>query len=163
MARGLLALLVALASLTGCAARATLPYAPAVQPAGVTLSAAYAVSSDRLRIEIDTDGRRLEQAGILAADGAEIPAQTIEHFPAAPYGGSSPVGVGIGIGGGSWGGRGGVGVGTGVSVGIPVGGGGGGGNTVAWFPLAQAGPPPWRLRVKVAGVEPAVIVVGDAP
>jgi hypothetical protein len=37
------------------------------------------------------------------------------------------------------------------------------GNTLAYFPLDQAGPVPWRLRVKVAEIEPVVIVVGGTP
>jgi hypothetical protein len=147
-----------LVALAGCA-RATLPYTPAQQPAGATLSAAYLVVGDRLRIEIDTDGRRLEEAVILRPDGTAVQPQAIEPAPASPTG--YPAGVGIGIGGGSFGG--GVGVGTGVSVGFPIGSGSGGrleGTTLAWFPLAQAGSAPWRIHVKVAGAGPAVIVVG---
>lgn len=149
--------------LAGCSgATSTLPYRPEQQPGGAQLAAGYSVAGDRLRIEVDTDGRRLEEATILRADGAAINPQTIEHAPLVATG--SPVGVGLGIGGGTFGGRSGVGVGTGVSVGIPVGGGGSRveGVTVVWFPLDQAGPAPWRLRVRVAGVAPAVIVVGSA-
>jgi hypothetical protein len=153
-------LATALLFLVGCAGHA-LPYKPEQQPAGARVSAGYILVGDQLRIEIDTDGHRLEEAKILRADGSELHPHTIEHAAIGPT--SSPVGVGIGIGGGRWGGHGGVGVGTGVTVGIPVGGGRVAGHTVAYFPLAQAGPAPWRLRVKLVGIEPTLIVVGVVP
>ena len=156
MTRWLVAAMVL--SLTGCAAT-TLPYTPAQQPSGARVSVAYQLLLDRLRIEIDTGGRRVEEAKILKADGAELRALAIDRAPVTT---GSPVGLGIGIGGASFGSRGGVGVGTGVSVGVPVGGSGSDiqGNTFAWFPLAEAGPAPWRLYVKLAGIEPTVILVG---
>jgi hypothetical protein len=142
---------------TGCA-NATLPYQPTQQPEGAHISVAYQLTGDRLRVEIDTDGRRLEEARVLKVDGSEVRADAIDNPPVVSTG--SPVGVGIGVGGASFG-RGG-GVGTGVSVGIPVGGGSTAlqGNTVAWFPLAQVGPAPWRVYVKLLGVAPTVILVG---
>jgi len=146
-----------LLSLTGCAAT-TLPYTPAQQPSGARVSAAYQLLADRLRIEIDTGGRRVEEAKILKANGAELRALAIDTAPPVTTG--SPVGLGIGIGGGTFGTRGGIGVGTGVSVGMPVGGSDIQGNTFAWFPLTEAGPAPWRLYVKLAGIEPTVILVG---
>lgn len=157
MIRFLVAVIVL--SLTGCAAT-TLPYTPAQQPSGARVSAGYQLVADRLRIEVDTGGRRVEEAKILKANGAELRALAIDTAPPVTTG--SPVGVGIGIGGGSFGSRGGVGVGTGVSVGVPVGGSGSDipGNTFAWFPLTEAGPAPWRLYVKLAGIEPTVILVG---
>lgn len=153
-------LIVALITLAGCAS-ASLPYQPDPQPAGARISAGYQLAGDRLRIEVDTEGRRLEEAKILTATGAEIPAMAIDNPPTVVSPGS-PVGVGIGVGGGSFGGRSGVGVGTGLSVGIPVGGSSTSveGNTFAWFPLAQAGPAPWRVYVKLAGLSPTVILVG---
>ena len=156
MTRWLVAAMVL--SLTGCAAT-TLPYTPAQQPSGARVSAAYQLLADRLRIEIDTGGRRVEEAKILKVNGAELRALAIDTAPPVT---GSPVGLGIGIGGASFGSRGGVGVGTGVSVGVPVGGSGSDiqGNTFAWFPLAEAGPAPWRLYVKLAGIEPTVILVG---
>jgi hypothetical protein len=158
--RDRLSLVVGLLILLGGCASGGLPYQPEQQPAGARISAAYQVIGERLRVEIDTDGRRLEEARILRVDGGEVGAEAIDNAPLAPSG--SPVGVGIGIGGGSFGGRSGVGVGTGVSVGIPVGGGGSTvqGTTFAWFPLAQAGPAPWRVYVKVFGVAPTLILVG---
>jgi hypothetical protein len=143
--------------LAGCATT-TLPYTPAQQPSGAKVSAAYQLVGDQLRVELATEGRRVEEAKIVKPDGTEVRPRAIDSGPPAPTG--SPVGLGIGIGGGSFGGRGGVGVGTGVSVGVPVGGSTVEGNTFAWFPIAQAGPAPWQIHVKMAGVEPTVIVVG---
>jgi hypothetical protein len=144
--------------LAGCAT-ATLPYTPAQQPSGAKVSAAYQLVGDQLRVELATEGRRVEEAKILKSDGSEVRARAIDSGPPAPTG--SPVGLGIGIGGGTFGTRGGVGVGTGVSVGVPVGGGSTvEGNTFAWFPIAEAGSAPWQVYVKMAGVEPTVILVG---
>jgi hypothetical protein len=152
--------ITALVAFSGCGT--TLPYTPEQQPPGAKISAAYRIVGDRLGVEIDTDGRRLEEVRILRPDGSALHAQTIEH---APIGYSSPVSVGIGVGGVSGGGGSGVGVGTGVGVGFPVGGGSSRvqGNTFAFFPLDQIGPAPWRLLVKLEGTGPAVIVVGGTP
>ncbi|MGH7311595.1 MAG: hypothetical protein ACREJV_00350, partial [Candidatus Rokuibacteriota bacterium] len=123
----------------------------------------YQIVGDRLKIELDTDGYPLEEAKILRPDGSELHPQTIEHtaYASGGYGGSG-VSIGVGLGGGSWGRRGGVG--GGVGVGIPVGGSSrGDGPTFAYFPLDQVGPAPWRLRVKLAGIEPTVIVLGPMP
>jgi hypothetical protein len=154
-----LTLVIGLTTLAGCAST-SLPYQPDSQPAGARISAAYQLTGDRLRIEIDTEGRRLEEAKILRAGGAEVRALAIDNPPVVSSG--PPVGVGIGVGGGSFGGRSGVGVGTGVSVGIPVGGSTSSveGHTFAWFALDQAGPAPWSVYVKLVGLAPAVIVVG---
>jgi hypothetical protein len=148
--------LAALLVLAGCA-RATLPYTPAQQPPGARISAAYQVVGDRLRIEIDTDRKRLEQAWIMKADGTSVAPQSVDNPPVVT--GPSPS-IGVGVGGGTWGGGGGVG--TGVSIGIPVGSGPSRieGNTVVWFPLAAAGPAPWPVYVKLAGIPPATILVG---
>ncbi len=156
-ARSLIA--VALAALAGCA-HATLPYTPDQQPPGARISAAFQTVGDRLRVEIDTDGQRLEQAWIMKPDGTSVAALAVENPPMAVGPGSS---VGIGVGGGTWGGRGGVG--TGVSVGIPVGSPSSriAGNTIVTFPLSQAGPGPWPVYVKLAGIPPATIVVGGPP
>ena len=145
--------------LAGCAS-ASLPYTPAQQPSGARVSAAYQVLADRLRIELDTGGRRVEEAKIIRPDGVEVRALALDLAPAVSSG--PPVGFGIGVGGGSFGTRGGVGVGTGVSVGVPVGGPSpdAGGNTFAWFPLTEAGSAPWNLYVTLAGAEPVVFPVG---
>jgi hypothetical protein len=143
--------------LGGCA-RATLPYTPEQQPLGARVSAAYRIVGDRLGIEIDTDGRLLEQAWILKADGASVPPHAVD---AAPVATTPPPTVGVGVGGsGTTGGR--VGVGGGLGLSFPIGGGSSRsqGNSFAWFPLERAGPAPWRVYVKVAGVEPTTIVVG---
>ncbi len=153
MTRRLTTVLVALA-LAGCAAQ-TLRYTPDQQPSGSPISADYRQLEDRLRVEIDTGGYRLEEAQILRADGVAVPARTIEH-PGYRGGGS---GLGLGLGVGSIGRSGGVGIGTGVGVGTTLGPGRAEGNTFADFPLAEAGPAPWRLRVKVVGVTPVVIVL----
>jgi hypothetical protein len=154
--RGRAWIVVAVLVLGGCAG-ATLPYTPEQQPRGARVSAAYRVVQDRLGIEIDTDGRRLEQAWIMKADGASVPPQAVD---AAPVVTGPPPTIGVGVGGGTFGG--GVGVGTGVGVGFPIGTGSSRteGNTTAWFPLAAAGPAPWRVYVKLAGIEPTTIVVG---
>jgi hypothetical protein len=139
-----------------------LPYKPAVQPPGATVSAAFTIVSDRLRVEIDGRGRRVERAQIVKPDGTLLEAQTIEYTPAAG-GGGSPVSIGFGIGSfGSMGG--GVGTGVGVSTGGVVGGGGSSsevGSSIASFPLGQAGPSPWNVRVKLQGTDPADILVGE--
>jgi hypothetical protein len=145
-------------SLLGCAST-TLPYKPDVQPKGATITAGYQILADRLRIEIDTDHRRLEDIWIAKGDGTAVRAQTIDNAPTVV---GPPPSVSVGVGGGSWGGRGGIGVGTGVGVGIPVGSGPARieGPTFASFPLDQVGPPPWRVHLKLAGVEPTSILVG---
>ena len=151
----LLALLIAL---TGCS-RATLPYKPVTQPSGASLSADYVLLADRLRVEVDTDGYRLEDAEITRPDNVSIRPRTIEQPPPTAAGGS---GVGIGIGGGTFGGGrgGGVGIGTGVGVSIPMGSDTRvAGNTVLYFRLDQIGQAPWRLTVRVAGATPADIVL----
>jgi len=145
---------------TGCAGT-TLPYAPERQPSGANVSAAYRIVGDRLRIEIDTDHRQLEEATIVKPDGTTLQAQTIEITPRVLAG--SPVDFGLGVGSGSFGQA--SGVGATVGIGFPIGGGTTvtGGNTVVLFPAAEAGPPPWRLQVKLASIEPVTIVVGEAP
>jgi hypothetical protein len=134
-----------------------LPYKPEVPVTGAAISAAYTIVSDRLRVEIDTGGRRLERVQIVKSDGPILEAQTIEY--SAPSGSvGSPLSIGIGIG--RFGG--GVGTGVGVSTGGVVGGGGSsaGANTIASFPLDQAGQRPWRVRIKLEGMEPADVLVG---
>lgn len=150
---------VALIVLAGCAG-AALPYRPEPQPPGARVSAAYQIVGDRIRIEIDTGGRLLEQVWIMKPDGTGLAPQTVETPPVVTRPGPS---VSIGIGAGSWGHHGGVG--TGVGVGIPVGGGSSraAGNTIAWFPLDTAGPPPWNLYVKLAGIVPTTFLVGGPP
>ena len=156
--RARVAALLLAVTLGACASTSSsLPYQPAVQPAGATVSAAYTIVADRLRVEIDGSGRRLERAQIVRPDGGVLEAQTIEYT--APRGGGSPIGIGFGIG--SFGGLGGgVSTGVGVSTGTTVGG-GGSATAIASFPLAQAGPRPWRVRVKLEGVEPADILMGE--
>jgi len=152
-------IVIGLVFLAGCS-QATLPYKPEEQPKGAKVSAAYQMLADRLKVEIDTDHRRLEDIFIVRADGTAVRAQTIENAPIVTGPGTT---VGIGIGSASIG-RGG-GIGTGVGVGVPVGEGPSRieGHTFATFPLAQVGPPPWRLHLKLAGVAPTTILIGGAP
>ena len=153
-----LALAVVALSFVGCASHA-LPYKPDVQPKGATISAGYQILADRLRVELDTDHRRLEDIWIAKPDGTAVRAQTIDNAPTVV---GPPPSVSGGVGGGAGGGRSGIGVGTGVGVGIPVGSGTPRieGPTFASFPLEQVGPPPWRVHVKLAGVEPTTILIG---
>jgi hypothetical protein len=155
------AMLLLAIGLGACASSSpTLPYRPAAQPAGATVSAGYTIVADRLRVEVDGGGRRLERAQIVKSDGAVLEAQTIEYTAPRVVGGG-PASIGFGIGSfGGWGG--GVGTGVGVSTTTTVGGWGGGSATaIASFPLAQAGPRPWRVRVSLEAVEPTDILVGE--
>src|SRR5713226_5024542 len=122
-------LVLAVVVLAGCT-HATLPYTPDPQPHCARVSAAYQVVGDRLRIEIDTSGHRLEQAWIIKPDGASVAPNAVENPPVVTGPGPS---ISVGVGGASYG-RG-VGVGTGVGVGFPVGSGSSRieGNTIVWF------------------------------
>jgi hypothetical protein len=151
--RGLLVLAV---GLSACSA-ATLPYKPETPPPGSAISADYIMLADRVRVEIDTGGYRLEDVDLVRGDGAIVRPQTIEN---PPPGTGSSVGFGIGMGGASSGRGGAVGVGTGVGMEVPVGSGNRvQGNTLLYFGLDQIGPPPWRLNVKIAETNPATIVL----
>jgi hypothetical protein len=142
--------------LSACSA-ATLPFKPETPPPGSAISADYMFLADRLRVEIDTGGYRLEDAQLVRAEGAAVRPQTIEN---PPPGTGSSVGFGIGMGGANYGRGGAVGVGTGVGMEVPVGSGNRvQGNTLLYFVLDQIGPPPWRLNVKVAETNPATIVL----
>src|SRR5258706_15215985 len=96
--RLLLALVLAFA---GCAST-SLPYKPESPPAGAALSADYTLLADRLRVEGDTSGYRLEDAQIIAGNQKTVRPQTIEQPPVAS-GASSGIGVGIRGGGGGGG------------------------------------------------------------
>jgi hypothetical protein len=154
--RSLSPIVVVLLVLGGCS-RATLPYKPDPQPRGARVSAAYQVIGDRLRIELDTDGRRLEQAWIMKPDGTSVAAEAVENAPVVT---GPPPSISFGVGGGSYG-RG-IGVGTGAGVGFPVGEGPSRtqGNTIVWFPLEPTGLAPWSLYVKLYGIEPTTFLVG---
>ena len=142
--------------LAGCA-HATLPYRPEPQPRGAKVSAATQVVGDRLRVEIETNGKSVEQAWIIRPGGAAVAPDNVE-LPRTVTG--PPPTISIGVGGASAG-RG-VAVGSDVGVGVPVGTGPTRteGNTIAWFPLAQVGPAPWQLYVKLVGVEATQFAVG---
>ena len=81
-------LIIALVALAGCAST-SLPYQPDPQPSGAKISAGYQLAGDRLRIEVNTDGRQLEEAKILKANGAEVPAMAIDN-PRARHRTTSP-------------------------------------------------------------------------
>ena len=148
-------MIVSIASLAGCASSG-LRYKPKPPGVGASISADYTVLADRVRVEIDTRGARLDDVQILKPDGSAIRPQTIE-YPA--FRSNSGVSFGIGMGGYSGGG---VAMGTGVGVGtsMPVGEPRADGNTVVYFPLDQLGPAPWHMRVQLTGLGPAVFVLG---
>lgn len=154
--KGVRGLLVLAVSLSACSA-ATLPYKPETPPPGSAISADYIYLADRIRVELDTGGYRLEDVQLVKADGGAVRPQTIEN---PPSGSGSSVGFGIGMGGANYGRGGAVGVGTGVGMEIPMGSGNRvQGNTLVYFGLDQIGPPPWRLNVKIAETSPATIVL----
>lgn len=149
-------IVAAVIGLAGCA-HATLPYKPDPQPKGGRISAAYQIVGDRVRIELDTAGRPLEQVWIIKPDGASVAPQNVD----APRVVTTPSPTfSIGLGGATYG-RG-VGVGSSSGVGVPIGEGSTRveGNTIAWFARDTAGPPPWRLYVKLNGIAPATFSVG---
>jgi hypothetical protein len=152
--RTVFGLLVLALGLSACST-ATLPFKPET-PSGA-LAADYMLLADRLRVEIDTGGYRLEDAQLVRTDGAILRPQFIES---PPPGSGSSVGLGIGMGSSSYGRGSAVGVGTGMGVDVPVGTGNRvQGHTVLYFALDQTGPPPWRLDLKVADTAPATIVL----
>ena len=155
ISRARLARFAVAVALLGCAP-ATLRYTPEWPP-GVPISADYRVVGERLRVEIDSEGYRVEDARILRADGTTVTAEALAPPESRPVGGIS---LGLGIGGG--GSVGAVGIGGGLGMGLPVGGSRAAGRTLAVFPLAEVGPAPWRLRVKVVGLDPVVIALDPA-
>src|SRR5262245_59283374 len=153
------AIIVALIVLASCA-RAPLAYKPEPHPPGVRNSAAYEIVAERVRIEINTSGRPLEQVWILKPDGSSLGPQEVEAPAVTANSGPS---VSFGAAGTTWGHRSSGATGAGVS--IPFGGGTSrvDANTIAWFPLVTAGPPPWQLYVKLVGIVPATFTVGGPP
>src|SRR5438552_9868519 len=149
-------LVVALIVLVGCS-RATLPYKPEPQPQGARISAGYQIVGDRIRIEINTGGRPLEQVWILKPDGSSLGPQDVEAPAVASNPGPS---VRFGTAGGVSGHRSAVANGAGVS--FPLGGGSSRAesHTFAWFPLGPEGPQPWQLDVKLYGIVPSPVSTG---
>ncbi len=148
-ARAPLALLLAL-GLLGCAS--TLPYQPAEQPAGITISADVRVAADRLRVTIATEGYRVERAVLVQPDGAELAPETLRPDASRTH---VVLGLGVGAAGAADGGR----YAVDAGVGIPLGG-AAADRVIAVFPLDRAGLAPWRLRVKVVGIQPVEILLG---
>ena len=137
--------------LAGCAG--PLPYRPERQPFGATISADVSVREDRLLVRIDSEGYRVERAVLLRDGETEVEPESLVP-PGIPPSGGLSIGLGVG-GGGGWGS---VGTGVGVGSGGPY----REATTLAVFRRDEAGPPPWRLRVRVVGVEPVNIML-DPP
>ena len=149
--RGLLVLAV---GLSACST-ATLPFKP--ETPGSAVSADYIILADRVRVEVDTGGYRLEDAQLLTAAGGVVRPFAIES---PPPGSGSSIGLGIGMGRTTYGRGSAVGVGTGIGTEMPVGTGNRvQGHTVLYFGLDQTGPPPWRLTLKAAETSPVTIAL----
>lgn len=158
-----MAALLVMSVTAGCGASASgLRYKPEAPGVGARVAADYMVLQDRVRVEIDTRGTRLEDAQILRPDGTGVRPQTVE-YPVYNYN-PSGVSFGIGMGRSSYGG-GGAAVGTGVGFGttMPVGDAVADGNTVLYFALDQIGPAPWRLQAQLAGLGVAIFNLGTDP
>jgi hypothetical protein len=147
------ALLIAMA---GCAG--PLPFQPERQPFGATISADIQVIEDRLRVEVDSDGYRVEWAVLVGDGGVALPPESLAP-PVPPSAGGLSIGLGVGASG--WGSSGSYSAAVPVA-GMSVGAAPPSRTTLAMFPLGPAGPPPWRLRVKVIGVEPVDILLDPA-
>jgi len=129
---------------------------------GARISADYTLIQDVLRVEIDTDGRQLQDAFILSPEGRPVRAATVEYPPLAPP--STALQVGLGFGAGNLGSGGAVPVGTGtvtgLAIGVPIGEGRLQGSVLATFSAPAVGPGPWQLRIKLAGLDEMSIVLG---
>ena len=147
---------VLLLAQAGCAS--PLPFQPERQPFGATISADVRVVEDRLQVEIDSEGYRVEWAVLVDDVGATL--APIALIPPTLAGGRGGLSIGLGLGAARSGSGGSFSVGSGV--GIPVGSARTSANTLVLFPLDQLYPPPWRLRVKVVGVEPVDILLDPA-
>jgi hypothetical protein len=143
-------------TLAGCVG--PLPFQPEHQPFGATISADVRVVQGQLQVEIDSGGYRVEWAVLVDDVGATL--TPLALIPPAPPESGGGLSIGLGLGAASWGSSGSFSVASGV--GVPVGSSRASGNTLALFPLDQVHPPPWRLRVKVVGVDPVDIVLDPA-
>lgn len=141
------------AALAGCAG--PLPFQPERQPFGLTISAGVTVRDDRLLVTIASEGYRVERATLVRHDGQEVAPEALVPPSDLP---SSGVSLGVGLGGGRASGRYSVGAGVSLGVGGPY----GEATTLVAFRRDEAGPPPWRLRAKIVGVEPVDIVMDPA-
>ena len=158
--RGVAGVFLVLIAASGCGSSG-LRYRPEAPGVPAAVSADYTVLVDRVRVEIDTRGTRLEDAQILRPDGTGVRPQTVEY---PGYYQPSGVSLGVGMGRSSYSG-GGVAVGTGVGFGttFPVGDPVAAGNTVVYFLLDQVGPAPWRLRAQFSGLGAAIFNLGSDP
>jgi hypothetical protein len=153
LSRAIVAVALVLVGCTG-----PLPYRPERQPFGATISAGVHVVDERLRIEIDSGGYRVERAVLVRDRDQEVAPEALVPATAAAPGGGVSIGLGVGTGGSGSSGSYSVGTGGGIGLGGPR----PTGTTLVVFRLDSAGPSPWRLRVKVVGVDPVDIVL-DPP
>jgi hypothetical protein len=113
------------------------------------LSADYIELQDKLLVEVNTDGYRIDQVWITTPGGDVKPVQI--EYETGRRGGT---GFGIGVGAGS--------DGSGVGVGVGTDTGGYGyitGNTKLYFERAAVGAPPWTMPIKLMGLARTTIVL----
>lgn len=115
------------------------------------LSADYTELDNKLMVEVNTDGFRIDQIWIAVAGGVDVKPSQIEY----QTGGGGGVGFGVGVGGG----------GGGIGVGAGTGGGGGHitGITKVFFDKAAIGPAPWNMQIKLMSMPRTTIVLGERP
>jgi hypothetical protein len=128
LTRRTLALVVMLA---GCAGR--LPYQPERQPFGATISADVRVTEDRLRVEIGSEGYRVERAVLVRNGDAEIAPEAVVPSSVA----SGGLSIGLGVGAEGWGSGGSYAVGTGIGI-LPA------RSSTTWWATACGRPSPRR-------------------
>jgi len=141
------AVVVMAATLAGCASsKLRCEPKPFVSEARL-LSADYIELQDKLLVEVNTDGYRIDQVWIAAAGGDVKPVQV-------EYETGRGGGVGFGVGVGS------DGSGVGVGVGTDTGGRGHiTGNAKLYFERSALGAPPWTMPIKLMGLMRTTIVL----
>lgn len=140
--------LIVVLLLTGCASG--LQYKPDKPVPGARVSADYTALESQVLVDIDTDGYRLERAGIVLPDGSQVQPENVVH---APVRGGGDVGIGVGVGGGSGGFGGGIGVGTTAGRSRAR------GFTSVYFNRQAIGEPPWTLEVKLVSLPSTTITL----
>jgi len=85
--------IVVLAALVACAG--PLPYRPDHQPFGATISADVRVTEERLRVEIDSWGYRVERAVLVLDGNAEVEPDSVVPATTVPAGGGPSIGFGV--------------------------------------------------------------------
>lgn len=144
-----LSLIVFAAGLAGCGPQ-KLRYEPdPFIKSAKLLSADYTELADKLKVEVNTDGFRIDQVWVAVAGGGDVKPTQIEY----DKGGGGGVGFGVGVGGGG----GGVGVGAGANTGR--------GENIQrvylYFDKAAVGPAPWSLQIKLMSMPRTTIVLGE--